>query len=325
MAADTPQKPGHNRDLAAGTETPRAGHRNGQTERREETDMGSGRWSTDVYEAAERYRTAAGRSAFAYSDEGARTVHPLLDPAKAGVRESRDSAEHPRSTAIAVLFDVTGSMGHVPRQLQARLPALFEVLLDRGYATDPQVLFGAIGDATCDRVPLQIGQFESDNRMDDDLGRIVLEGGGGGQRTESYELAMYFMARHTDLDCVTKRGRRGYLFIIGDEMPYRTVKPDEVRRVIGDELREPIAVEAILAELQDAYDVYFILPAGASYAGDQQILAYWRRLLGSNVIELDDLARVSETIALTVGVGERSVSTDQVRRDLVEVFHRVRL
>jgi hypothetical protein len=287
--------------------------------------MGSGRWSADVYEAAERYRSAAGRSAFAYSDEGARTVHPQLDPRKARVRESRDSGEHPRSTAIAVLFDVTGSMGHVPRQLQVRLPDLFEVLLHRGYATDPQVLFGAIGDATCDRVPLQIGQFESDNRMDENLGRIVLEGGGGGQRTESYELAMYFMARHTDLDCVNRRGRRGYLFIIGDEMPYPVVQPEEVRRVIGDNLAEPIRTEAIVAELTQLYDVYFILPAGASYAGDQEILSYWRRLLGPNVIELDDLAAVSETIALTVGVGERAVSPDQARRDLVEVFHRVRL
>ena len=38
--------------------------------------------------------------------------------------------------------------------------------------------------------------------------------------TESYELAMYFMARHTALDCHEKRGKRGYLFIIGDEMAY---------------------------------------------------------------------------------------------------------
>ena len=30
-------------------------------------------------------------------------------------------------------------------------------------------MFGAIGDATCDRAPLQVGQFESDNRMDGDL------------------------------------------------------------------------------------------------------------------------------------------------------------
>lgn len=285
--------------------------------------MGSGRWSADVYTTAERYRTATGRSAFAYSDEGARSVHPQLDPRKAHVRESRDSDEHPRSTPIAVLFDVTGSMGHVPRQLQTRLPDLFEMLLNRGYATDPQVMFGAIGDATCDRVPLQIGQFESDNRMDDDLARIVLEGGGGGQRTESYELAMYYMARHTDLDCVNRRGRRGYLFIIGDEMPYPMVKPDEVRRVIGDDLHEPIRVEAIVAELTQNYDVHFILPAGASYAGDQQILSYWRRLVG-NVIELDDLAAVSETIALTVGVREGAVSPTRARRDLGEVFHRVR-
>ncbi|NUT35035.1 MAG: hypothetical protein HOV79_18410 [Hamadaea sp.] len=281
--------------------------------------MGSGRWSTDVYQAAERYRTAQGRSAFAYSDSGARTVHPLLDPRKAAVRESRDSAEHPRSTAIAVLFDVTGSMGHVPRMLQTRLPDLFDLLIRKGYAEDPQIMFGAIGDATCDRVPLQVGQFESDNRMDDDLGRIVLEGGGGGQRTESYELAMYFMARHTAIDCFERRGRRGYLFIIGDELPYRQVKPAEVAKVIGDRLGEPIGVEAIVEELTRRYDVYYILPAGASYAGDAQILGYWRRLLGQNVIELDDLDAVCETIALTVGLGEQAITLDQGIGDLAEV------
>src|SRR5439155_8956225 len=125
------------------------------------------------------------------------------------VRESRDSAEHPDSLAIAVLFDVTGSMGLVPRALQAKLPQLLGLLLRNGYATDPQIMFGAIRDATCHRAPLQIGQFESDNRMDDDLGRICIERGGGGQMTESYELALYFMARHTAIDCHDRRGRRG--------------------------------------------------------------------------------------------------------------------
>ena len=68
--------------------------------------------------------------------------------------------------------------------------------------------------------------------MDDDLGRILLEGGGGGQKTESYELALYFMARHTATDCFERRGRRGYLFIIGDEMAYPRVKPAEVSAVL---------------------------------------------------------------------------------------------
>lgn len=281
--------------------------------------MGSGIWSTDVYDAADRYRRATGASAFAYSDSGARTVHSALDPKGVGKRESRDSDEHPDSVAIAVLFDVTGSMGSVPRVLQQKLPQLLGLLLRKGYVKDPQILFGAIGDATCDRVPLQVGQFESDNRLDDDLGRFVLEGGGGGQMTESYELAMYFMARHTSIDCHSKRGKRGYLFIIGDEQAYSRVKPNEVRDVIGDKLGEPIGLKSIVNEVRRMYDTYYILPAGSSYAGNNTILDFWKDLLGQNVIALDDLDAVCETIALTVGLGEDTIDLDEGLEDLREV------
>ena len=281
--------------------------------------MGSGRWSTDVYDAAARYRAATGASSFAHSDSGATSVHPSLDPHGVTFRESRDSDEHPRSLAIAVLFDVTGSMRAVPRQLQSKLPQLLGLLLRKGYADDPQILFGAIGDATCDRAPLQVGQFESDNRMDDDLSKILLEGGGGGQKTESYELAMYFMARHTVTDCYAKRGKRGYLFLIGDEMAYPRVKRGEVGAVIGDGLQADIPLAAIVAELTRAWDAYYILPQGASHAGDSEVLSFWRGLLGQNVIELADLAAVSETIALTVGLGEDAISLDDGLCDLDDV------
>jgi hypothetical protein len=281
--------------------------------------MGSGIWSTDVYSAAESYRAAKGDSAFAYSDSGARTVHDDLDPLGVAVRESRDSAEHPNTLAVAVLFDVTGSMGGVPRTLQTKLPDLLGLLLRKGYATDPQILFGAIGDATCDRAPLQVGQFESDNRMDEHLGKILLEGGGGGQKSESYELAMYFMARHTTIDCFEKRGRRGYLFIIGDELPYPKVKRREVGKVVGDRLRQDIPTRDLVTELTRVYDVYYILPAGTSYAGDDQVLAAWRELLGQNVLELDDLDAVCEIIALTVGLGEDAIGLQEGLDDLDEL------
>jgi hypothetical protein len=288
--------------------------------------MGSGRWSTNVYDAAARFRAASGASAFGYSDrltatEPRRTwtAHPSLDPHGLGTRESRDSAEHPTSLAVAVIFDVTGSMRRVPRVLQTKLPELFGLLLRKGYTEHPQILFGAVGDATCDRVPLQLGQFESDNRMDDDLGNILLEGGGGGQLTESYELAMYAMARHTALDCHGRRGRRGYLFLIGDEMPYGKVKAREVRDVIGDELRDDIPTPAILAELRRTFDVYFVLPEGAAHAGDTQVLERWRSLLGQNVIELDDLDAVCETIALTIGLGEEAIDLADGLADLADI------
>ncbi|WP_336214672.1 hypothetical protein [Nonomuraea sp. LPB2021202275-12-8] len=277
--------------------------------------MGSGIWSTDVYTSAANYRAATGASAFAHTDSGARTTHPDLAPY--GVtRESRDSAEHPNSLAVSVLFDVTGSMGHVPRMLQTRLPDLLGLLLRKGYAEDPQIMFGAIGDATCDRAPLQVGQFESDNRMDEHLGRILLEGGGGGQKRESYELAMYFMARHTSIDCYDKRGKRGYLFIIGDELPYPRVSGKMVSSLIGDPNEGDIKVADLVAELTRKYDVYFILPAGSSYAGDREVLATWRGLLGQNVLELDDLDAVCETIALTVGLGEDAIDLEEGLDDL---------
>ncbi|WP_435136847.1 hypothetical protein [Actinacidiphila sp. bgisy144] len=288
--------------------------------------MGSGSWSTNVYDAAERYRSASGASAFAYSDRvkhssprSSWTAHPSLDPHGLTTRESRDSAEHPTSLAISVLFDVTGSMGAVPRVLQTKLPELFGLLLRKGYTEHPQILFGGVGDATCDQVPLQLGQFESDNRMDEQLGNILLEGGGGGQMTESYELALYAMARHTSLDCHEKRGRRGYLFLIGDEMPYGKVKAREIRAVLGDRVQRDIPLPEILAELRRKFHVFYILPTGAAHAGNTEVLTLWRRLLGQNVIELDDLDAVCETIALTVGLGEEAIDLAEGLADLADV------
>lgn len=239
--------------------------------------------------------------------------------ANQNIRESMDSTEHPLSTPIAVLFDVTGSMRAVPKQLVKKLPALLGLLQMKGYVADPQILFGGIGDATCDQVPLQISQFESDNRMDDHLTNMFLEGGGGGQMTESYELGMYFMARHTFLDSIDARGHRGYLFIIGDEMAYPQVKSHEVRQHIGDDLSENISTEAILGELQDKFEVFFIIPQGASHANDSRVIDFWKKLLGQNVIELRDLDTVAETIAMTVGVAEETVTLEQATKDLADV------
>ena len=114
--------------------------------------MGNGRWSTNVYDEHNRYKAASGKSTFDYSDTLHNTsrdqwrVHPGLDPMGVTFRESRDSDEHPNSTAIAVLFDVTGSMGSIPVTLQKKLPELLGLLLRKNYVSDPQILFGGLGD-----------------------------------------------------------------------------------------------------------------------------------------------------------------------------------
>lgn len=285
--------------------------------------MGGTAWSDAHYRRRAARLRAAGRSAFGHNEDieaqrVAAQVHPLMDPAqlKGGGRESRDSDAHPQSHAVAVLFDVTGSMHAVPRMLQQSLCTLFGLLLRRGYLEHPAILTGGIGDATCDLASLQVGQFESGNEIEDDLSRLYLEGGGGGQQTESYELALYFLARKTSIDCLEKRGRKGYAFLIGDEMPYRRVKRREVKHVFGDTLQADIPIAQIVEEARQKYEIYYILPNLTSYYDDPKILNCWRGLLGQNVLRLEDPAGISELIASTIGLAEDAVAWNDLAGDL---------
>ncbi|MFZ1239132.1 MAG: hypothetical protein WAV74_19975 [Anaerolineae bacterium] len=282
--------------------------------------MGYSNWSDAAYQSRQSYRQQTQQTAFTYDQQvratGIVQIHDQMNPF-GKMRESRDSDQHPDSVAIAVLFDVTGSMGSVPRVLQTKLGKLMRVLVQRGYVAHPQVLFGAIGDANCDKIPLQIGQFESGLEMDDDLGKIYLEGGGGGQVHETYELGLYFMARHTAMDCFDRRGHKGYLFTIGDEKPYPAVRRSQVQHLIGDHLLLRIPTEALVAEVQKRYEYFHIIPTNTSHGSSAEVQARWRTLLGERVLLLDDEAAVCETIALAVGLCEGTLdSLDTAGQDM---------
>src|SRR5215470_16436461 len=99
--------------------------------------MGSGAWSPSTYYDRANARAATGRDVFHYSTTAVRSgvmrPHQTLDPTGLGMRESRDSAEHPESNSIIISLDVTGSMGKVVRGIHADLPRLHELLLGRKY------------------------------------------------------------------------------------------------------------------------------------------------------------------------------------------------
>ncbi len=287
--------------------------------------MGGSSWSDDHYTSRSVDRAAKGVSAFAY-DHAIKTdptkkreCHPDMNP-RGKTRESRDSADHPESLAIGVIFDETGSMGGIPVQLQKKLPQLMGLLIRNGYAAHPQVLFGAIGDWTNSEVaPLQIGQFESGLEMDDDLGKLYLEGEGGGSYHESYQNAFYFFGHHTSIDCFEKRGRKGYLFIIGDEMPYAVAKRQEIEALIGDKVQGDVPVEQCIAAAQEQYHCFFIIPEGANHGTDPKLKARWSELLGAqHVIMLKDPDAICEAIGLAVGLCEGATDMDRAAADLAK-------
>jgi hypothetical protein len=155
---------------------------------------------------------------------------------------------------------------------------------------DPQLLFLAVGDATSDRSPLQVGQFESTAElMDQWLTWCHLEGGGGGSGEESYELALYFLALHTRMDCWTKRQKRGYLFMTGDEKPYPILSRHIVETVTGDRLDDDLKVEEVVAELQKTFTPFFIIPDHDRRGRCERA---WRDLLGDHVLCMEAPADV---------------------------------
>lgn len=296
--------------------------------------MGGSSWSNAAYHDRNAVRASTGTAAFDYdhkikSGKAARVVHTTLDPkVVAGarspfvgsiMRESRDSDAHPESLAVVVIFDETGSMGMVPQQLQKKLAGLMQLLISKGYAPHPQILFGAIGDANSDKVPLQIGQFESDLTMDDNLTSIYLEGNGGGQKKETYELAHYFAARHTSIDCFEKRGKKGYFFTIGDEDFYTTIRRGQVKDLIGDDLTEDLPTEQVVRELEEKYNVFHIIAEQGGYPHDPEIERAWKALLGERVLKLEDSDNVAELIALTIGLCEGTIDIDSASADLTSV------
>lgn len=89
--------------------------------------MGGGSWTVNSYTARVAHKAETGKSTFDYHDTMASTTprsgwkaHDTLNPSGVKFRESRDSAEHPESLPIAVLFDVTGSMLDIPKTLQKK-------------------------------------------------------------------------------------------------------------------------------------------------------------------------------------------------------------
>jgi hypothetical protein len=233
-----------------------------------------------------------------------RECHPRMSPFGVKKRESRDSEAHPRSLGIVFALDVTGSMGAIPTTLaQRELPRLMKVLGEVS-VPDPQLLFMAIGDAVSDSAPLQVGQFESEaGLMDQWLTSVYLEGRGG-DIPESYELAYYFLANHTEMDCAVKRNERGYLFMTGDAPCFPAVKKDQVLKIIGSEIPNDVPTPEIVRKVSETFHPFFVVP-------DVQrgsIAAEWRALVGDYVIVLEDPSDAAFVAAALVALTQRVVA-----------------
>jgi len=264
--------------------------------------MGGARWDEDDWKRASGATTGK-RTEDIFTASG---MHPKLNPYGV-VRESRDSLVNPNSNAIIIGLDVTGSMGIIADAMAREgLGILVEEILKRKPVSDPHILACGIGDSYCDDAPLQITQFEADIRIADQLKMIWLEKGGGGNSHEGYHLPWYFAAQHTQIDCFEKRGKKGYLFTVGDEEPPEELLAKHAKAIFGDSLQRNLSVAELLTLVSRMYHVFHVVVEEGNYARAYlpQVLKKWNKLLGQRVLRLKDYRRLAEVVVSAMEVNE---------------------
>jgi hypothetical protein len=304
--------------------------------------LGNSNYSADDYTARVHSKKVSGTPTFAHHEAvrtgKAKGLHPSLNPKGVKMREARDSEAHPISVPIALCNDLTGSMQDVPIVLQAKEPELMGLLLKDRAAGEkyigngyPAIMIAGVDDYFAlkrgdwkfgPECTLQVGQFESGIEIDNDLTNLLLTGDGGGNWGESYDLFLYFLARHTAHDHWEKRKKKGHAFIIADEPLFDHVDGKAVLEVIGDDLSitingktKPgdIPIAQIISEVKERYWLNLIIPNQTSHYGNPDLISRWKKAIGGqNVLQLDDPTKINELIVSTISLCEGCMTLEEL-------------
>lgn len=263
--------------------------------------MGYGRWDSADWSSYSSSHTTGKTTREIFSSN----LKDYMDPKQIGVRESRDSEDNPESTPVILALDVTGSMSSVIDGIvRQSLDTLVREIIERKPVSDPHVMVMGVGDVDYDDAPLQVSQFEADIRIAEQLKDLWLEGGGGGNDHESYTLPWYFAARKTDVDCV-HHGRKGMLFTFGDEECPESLRAEQIKKAIGDDVQADMNTKDLLALVSQKYDVFHVIIQEGSHARSypNEVLRSWNNVLPQgHVIKLSDYTKLAEVVVSVMEV-----------------------
>lgn len=240
-----------------------------------------------------------------------------FNPAKIKLpREACDSAASPKSRGIIFAEDVTGSMGRFLLSLmKEEFPRLIQQLYE-SVSFNPHIMFMGVGDvAVGDRAPLQVTQFETDLRMLEQLEKIWLEKGGGGNSYESYILPWYFAAKHCKMDCWEKRHEKGFLFTFGDEEPTPRLSKREVQEVFGENssMQQSVITARDCLELaEEKFNCYHVILHGSNYGGC--VVREWRAVMNNHVCDLSDHHYLPELVSTIMKMYEGLTKTEAIQK-----------
>jgi hypothetical protein len=199
---------------------------------------------------------------------------------------------------LVIACDVTGSMGEWPAVIFSKLPYLEHEAIEY-LGDDCEISFAAVGDVFSDSYPLQVQEFAKGTGLKTALEKLVIEGNGGGQSMESYDVAAVYYAEACEMPNAI---RKPIFIFIGDEGIYSFVDSLKVEELTGIKVPSKTGPAKVFGQLREKFAVYAIRkPYGCSSdnpsAQEQQIQKQWGELLGEDhVLSLPDAARVVDVI-----------------------------
>lgn len=195
-------------------------------------------------------------------------------------RESCDSDDSPESTPIIIGFDVTGSMGYLAEEIAKNaMNETVTQIYDKQPVTNPHILCAAFGNHA-DGAPLQVTQFEADIRVVEQLLDLWIERGGNGYSGDTF--VWYFAAKHTKIDSYLKRGKKGFLFTLGDDFCSEKLNSNTIQHIFGDK-DDRYTPEELIAQASVMYEVFHIVTKPLSYS----YVESWQKLMPGRVAVVD--------------------------------------
>lgn len=229
------------------------------------------------------------------------------NPKNIKVRESVASAANPNPTPIIIAMDCTGSMQDLAVSGLAGMGALMAEIYDKTPVSDPHVMAMFFDDViTSPYDALQATQFEADKVILDQLKDLYFVGHGGGNRSESSGLPLFFAVNKTDCDAFKGTAKRkGFIFLVGDDGVPPALTRAQLIAVFGPDFDpgEEQSFEDLLAQAEENWHVFNVIPVGrhgASYELD--IVNRWKAVLGERTIELSDISKLSEVLVAIMSV-----------------------
>jgi len=241
-------------------------------------------------------------------------MHPSLDPK----RWKDDQLKSFEANPIVFALDVTGSMGEWSKIIYDKLPMFYGQIMLQKYLKQPSLSFCAIGDVKTDSAPLQVSDFCVAGGIDESICKLYLEGNGGGNNHESYDLAAYFYTQNFQME----NYHIPFFFLTCDELFWEECTKFQYNKVFGRQLppgQQKLETLPYWNMLMDKFNVFVLRKELANKNLEPNVQKKWCELLGEErILKISNPKACIDVILGAICLTSGARNLEEYKADLLD-------